>query len=225
MSAAEKQREPRQITEKGQAAITSDLVRSGDQVLPSDPFVINPHLRAATDQIANQIAPDRPVFAHQQAENLEPDRTRSQPDRDTSDQVPISTAEPDHLITSFRSDQVIWFGDGRGGCSDPNLGPPCSASSLDLMNREHVLHELARPDGVPERYLERIRDQATRSMSRLRSRAWPSPVQGSAMKPTNPQSRTALVWHILAEARMQAVADHRAVRPGLRFQPAERMGQ
>ena len=57
---------------------------------------------------------------------------------------------------------MIWSGDGRGGCSDPNLGPPCSASSLDLVNRAHVLHELARPDGVPERYLERIRDQATR---------------------------------------------------------------
>jgi hypothetical protein len=111
MSAAEKQREPRQITEKGRRLIACDQVRSSESVPIGGGFIINVNLGDARQPDHNLITSGATFIPQPDAVFTQTDSDLITPDHTRSDQVPIRSPQPDHLIRSFRSDQVIGFGD------------------------------------------------------------------------------------------------------------------
>ncbi len=141
MSAAEKQREPRQITEKGRKLIECDPVRSSESVAIGGGFIVNVNLGNARQPDHNLITSGASFLSQPDAVLTPTDSHLITPDHTRSDQVPTTCPEPDHLIRSFRSDQVIGFG-AEGGLPLATVDPTMDAaidSAVARWEEEHTL--------------------------------------------------------------------------------------
>jgi len=142
--------------------ILSTLKNRGwlDQGTKGDPYTITPAGRATIGPeyttLSEDSAPVRATLTplNQLSPTLnESDTTCSLDSLSLSPPVGVRVRESRERSMSGENELLDWI---------DFAGPPCSASSLDLVNRDHVLRELAKSEGEPERYLERIRDHATR---------------------------------------------------------------
>ena len=109
----DKQRDPRVITEKGRSLIKSDQADQADQVISGDPFVVNTKLAVLSGLDRDAITPPATFEPRHDAANLSSTNNLIGLDRDLITPSPIKSNEPDHLIRSFRSDQVIKLGDEK----------------------------------------------------------------------------------------------------------------
>ena len=113
ISIPEKQRDPRRITDKGRALIKSDQVDQADHVINHDPFVINAKLGELPQPDQGAITTGATFMPQQDAIN-DNDTTDLinliTLDQDLIDQVDQVPEELDHLLRSFRSEQVIKSG-------------------------------------------------------------------------------------------------------------------
>jgi hypothetical protein len=147
MSAAEKQREPRQITEKGRKLIECDQVRSSESVAIGGGFIINVNLGDGRQPDHNRITSGAAFIPQSDAVLTQTDSHLITPDHTRSDQVPTTSPEPDHLIRSFRSDQVIGFGDEGVSTAAPQthdtIATPACAAIDSAVARWEVEHSAA----------------------------------------------------------------------------------